>query len=369
MSRWKRPIATIDAETDPFSKKRALNDIIPEPFVWGFYDGGFMDESKPFYYFETSAELASFIADKEFIIYAHNGGKFDFHYLKDFCDPFNPITAISGRIARMQIGIAELRDSWNILPVPLALYQKQDQDYSIHEYTERRKPENWARILDYLESDCRYLYQIVMAYRQRFGYHLTQAAGSMKEMNKKNPARLPQTQYPDFYDRYHPFFFGGRVECFRAGIIDQPFKVVDINSAYPFAMLSKHPYSYDVDIEPGDARPEMTPEEVTASFYTVRCVSHGAFPWRDPTGRFDDGALAFPNDDKPREYNVTGWELQAAEETGTVSDLEILQCHIFNELSEFKSFILDLYEERRRAKKEGDKAGDLLAKLAMNACY
>ncbi len=366
---WRRPIATIDAETDPFSKSRALDDLLPQPFIWGFYDGGFMDPDKPFYHFEETEELIEFIRDKEFIIYAHNGGKFDYHYLKDYAEDFDEITAINGRISRMHIGIAELRDSWNILPVPLAMYQKQDQDYSIHEYTERKKPENWARIVDYLRSDCENLFAVVSAYRERFGFNLTQAAGSMKEMNKKTAMPLPQTRYPDFYDTYHPFYFGGRVECFQAGILNKNFKVVDINSAYPFAMLHKHPYSYDMHVEQGDYRDQLSPEEITAAFYKVRCVSRGALPWRDPTGQLEDGSLHFPNDDIPREFHITGWELVAGLETGTISDLEVIETHASDEITDFKSFILDLYNERLDAKARNDKAGDLLAKLAMNACY
>jgi len=369
MPTWRRPIACIDAETDPFSKSRALDDLLPLPFIWGFYDAGFMDPEKPFYWFETSEELADFIRTKEFVIYCHNGGRFDFHYLKDFASEYDPITAINGRISRFHIGIAELRDSWNILPVPLAMYQKQEQDYSIHEYSERKKPENWARIVDYLRSDCVNLYNVVNAYRERFGFNLTQAGGAMREMRRKTPMELPTTKFPKFYDDYHPFYFGGRVECFKAGVMQKKFSVVDINSAYPYAMLHKHPYSYDYDQTDGDQRPKMDPDHVTASFYKIDCVSRGAFPWRDPTGELEGGSLFFPNDDTRRTFKVTGWELLAAEETGTLEDLEILETHKCRKLTDFRAFIMDLYNERKEAKARGDKAGDLLAKLAMNATY
>ena len=103
-----------------------------------------MDYARPFYHFETTDAFVEFVRDKEFIIYAHNGGRFDYHYLKNYMDDYDEIMVIAGRIARFKIGIAEFRDSWNILPIPLAVYKKQAQDYSIHELTERRKPENWA---------------------------------------------------------------------------------------------------------------------------------------------------------------------------------------------------------------------------------
>ena len=366
---WVRPVATCDAETDPFSKQRSKDNLLPQPFVWGFYDGGFMDDANPFYYFETTEEFVEFVSDKEFVCYAHNGGKFDYHYLKDFIEPFDPVTIINGRLARFHIGVCEFRDSWNILPVPLAMYQKQKQDFSLHEEEERVKPEVWEQIIDYLESDCRNLYEVVNAYRERFGHNLTQAGGAMKELNRMNAHKMPTTKLPKFYDDFHPFYYGGRVECFRVGVIKRRFKVVDINSAYPFAMLSKHPYCYSSETFDYDARDGLSREQAQASFFRVRCVSRGAFPWKDDTGYIEDGALIFPSDDETREYNVTGWELLAAEETGTVENLEVLKSYIFDTLTDFKDFVLNLYNERKEAKEKGDKAGDLLAKLALNASY
>jgi len=367
---WTRPVATCDAETDPFSKTRAENNLLPMPFVWGFYDNGIMDGDKPFYFFDTTDAFVEFIRDKEFIIYAHNGGKFDYHYLKDYLSEYDEVSVINGRIAQFKIGIAEFRDSWNILPVPLAMYQKQEQDYSIHEATERNKPENRAVILDYLESDCRNLYEIVTAYRDRFGNNLTQAGGAMRELNKMNRHPLPVSRFPKFYDDYHPYYFGGRVECFKAGIIERPFKVVDINSAYPFAMLHEHPYTYGVTTtNDADIRQDLTRTQIETGFFKVQAVSHGAFPWKDAEGKIEDGALIFPNDDIEREFCISGWEMYAALETGTAEILAFKESHVFDYTTNFSEFILSLYEERKRAKAAGDKAGDLLAKLAMNASY
>lgn len=366
---WQRPIATVDAETDPFSKYRSRNNLLPMPFVWGFYDGGFMDPEKPFYHFEETDALIEFVRDKEFIIYAHNGGKFDYHYLKDYMTEYDEITVISGRIAKFKIGIAEFRDSWNILPVPLAMYQKQEQDFAIHEAAVRKDPKNWARIIDYLESDCRNLFEIVTAYRERFGTNLTQAGGAMRELDKKNDVPLPQSNSSHFYDSYHPYYFGGRVECFKTGIIERPFKVVDINSAYPFAMLREHPYTFDVDIYDEDIRDTLTREQIETGFFDVRCIAGGSLPWKDPTGLYEDGSLSFPADEIEREYKVTGWELLAGIETGAIQNLAVLRSHIFDQTTNFSEFILSLYEERKAAKARGDKAGDLLAKLAMNSSY
>ncbi len=366
---WSRPVATCDCETDPFSRHRAANNLLPMPFVWGVWDNGIMDDAKPFYHFDTTDAFVEFIRDKEFIIYAHNGGRFDYHYLKDYMEDYDEVMVIAGRIARFKIGIAEFRDSWNILPVPLAVYQKQEQDYSIHELAERIKPENRATILDYLESDCRNLFEIVTAYRERFGPNLTLAGGSMRELNRMNDLPLPSHNTRKFYDDFHPYYFGGRVECFKTGIIDRPFKVVDINSAYPFAMLHEHPYTHTATVTDDDVRDGLTRTQIETGFFNVTCTARGAFPWKDPTGMQDDGALIFPTDDTPRDYRVTGWELLAGIETGAVENLVVTQSRIFDTTTNFRKFILNLYAERKAAKAAGNKAGDLLAKLAMNSSY
>ena len=69
---YRRPIAVADCESDPFKIGR-----VPEPFLWGFWDNGYLDPEKPYYEFKTAKELVAFLRDKEYIVYVHNGGKFD----------------------------------------------------------------------------------------------------------------------------------------------------------------------------------------------------------------------------------------------------------------------------------------------------
>ena len=361
---YTRPIATLDAETDPFSRKNAKRGYIPQPFIWGFFD-----EDKPFRYWESAEEMVDWIRDKEYVVYCHNGGKFDFNYLKSFVEPFDNVSFINGRLAKFNLGICEFRDSMNIFPTGLAAYQKMDFDYSILERTKRYQPQNWAKILEYLESDCVNLFDIVFAFRERFGPQLTQASAAMKQWAKLSSEKIPQTRFPKFYDRFKPYYFGGRVECFYVGLVDEPFQVVDINSAYPYAMLQRHPYSLTYSVIEGDARDEMEYDHVGASFFRVKAVSRGAFPWRDEKQIIEDGALHFPTDDVRREYLISGHELQAAEETGTVEDLEIVECSVFDSLIHFRDYVEHFYAERKKAKAEGDKAGDLFAKLMLNALY
>ena len=69
-----RLLATIDLETDPFQHGR-----LPKPFLSGFDDGNRVVE---FWGDDCILRLVEFLATLEdpYIIYAHNGGKFDFFY-------------------------------------------------------------------------------------------------------------------------------------------------------------------------------------------------------------------------------------------------------------------------------------------------
>src|ERR1700741_2307867 len=89
-----------DCETDPFKNKR-----VPKPFVWGLYTG------TSFYSFKTAEEFVDFIKDQDVIIYFHNGGKFDIHFLLKFINLGVEIQVINGRLVVAHIGKAEIRDS------------------------------------------------------------------------------------------------------------------------------------------------------------------------------------------------------------------------------------------------------------------
>ena len=116
----RREIAVADCETDPFKINR-----IPAPFVWGYYDGEIYKE------FSTTKEFIEFVKNENKIIYAHNGGKFDWHFIKEYIEPEQKIMVINGRLASFKIGNCEFRDSYNLLPVPLSAYQKTEIDYNI----------------------------------------------------------------------------------------------------------------------------------------------------------------------------------------------------------------------------------------------
>lgn len=385
----KSRIAVCDAETDPFKAGRP-----PRDFVWGFYDGLDYDV----FWGEDGIALENFMEflseyPNKLSLYAHNGGKFDFFYLLQYFDK-GSIQLINGRISSATLfdGKITLRDSYNIIPVPQRYFGKDDIEYWKMERGHRN--EHRAEILSYLQTDCFELYRIVTAFIDRFGRHLTLATVSMKLLKsiiEEKTCRKFERFNDSQDERFRPYYYGGRCQAFQKGELKPKsgrFKVYDINSAYPFAMLHKHPdptYNsfYVMDYLPKGAR--MGP-----SFVHLRAISNGALPWRLPAydnltfqdkrfcqqngvslkrSEYEAGKLFFPDDNQVREYFVTGWEVQAGLDTGTIDIKKIVKVCIPDKIIDFSDFILPLYEERKEAKNKGDKVTVLFNKLLMNSSY
>jgi DNA polymerase type B, organellar and viral. len=367
VARKKRPIWTLDCETDPFltkedAEKRGIPyPRDPKPFLWGIYEG----KKEQYHEFREVAEVLAFLtgeyaSGEKPIVYAHNGGKFaDYHALRFAINTDEPIMVISGRLGKFRIGECEFRDSLNIIPVGLASFQKDEIDYSIMEADVRWEAGNYAKISAYMRNDCVYLFNVIAEYHNRFGRGLTQAGASMRYWAKKYDKKPPKQSAANF-ERLKPFYYGGRVECFKSGYKEVPFTVVDINSAYPRAMLEQHPFSAVPDLS--STLPKKA--DIPQSMIDLVGVSRGALPYRE-----DSGKLIFPNDDEPRRYTVTGWEYLAALELGDLDVFDIEQVYTFPELVSFKDYIEDFYNQRLVAKANGDKTGDIFAKLFMNSLY
>jgi hypothetical protein len=343
-----RPFIVIDAETDPFKAGR-----IPQPFIWGCYEG----DDSTYREFDTAAALVEYLSDKDVLVYAHNGGRFDFHYLRDFLAPDSPIMVIAGRLAMFKIGKAEFRDSMNILVNPLRAFAKDEIDYKKLEPDVRHLHMDEIRM--YLRSDCVYLYNTIARYFNDYGRSMTQAGAAMRYWKKtyKVPF-VPQTAGQS--ERYREFYYGGRVECFVTGHRKVSFKVIDINSAYPRAMQEQHPISPE-----GRAQSRMPRDkDMPRSFVRFVGTSKGALPFRA-----DDGRLFFPNDKTERTYSVTGWELQTALELDLCSVRKVETAHVFAQTVNFRDYVKHFWDKRIEAKAIGDKAADVFAKLFLNSLY
>ncbi len=367
MARRKASFWVTDCETDPFHNctdqqcKKCENPgpnsqgRIPQPFIWGLYCGA----SDEYYEFPTFRELCEFVRSKKITVYAHNGGKFDYHYGRDEINADEPIMVINGRLAKFKIGECEFRDSVNILPIRLKEFQKTEIDYAKLEPDVRHL--HMREIKLYLKSDCVNLWILIDAYRKEFGKGLTQAGASLKVWSKRSGLEIPR-QTPAQHARYKRYYYGGRVECFRTGVHEEAYSTADMNSAYPSAMRNqKHPYATSAAYDD-----EMPPEpQLSQCLISLVAISDGAFPFRNE----ETNELSFPRDDVPRQYHITGHELLAAFEYDAVKVIAVNEVHNFGVGIDFQEYIDHFYGIRKRAKESGDKAQEIFGKFFMNSCY
>lgn len=340
-----RPIWTVDCETDPFKQGR-----IPKPFIWGIYTGS------EFHQFKTTTAMLDFLTQNNVIAYAHNGGKFDWHFFIDKIPNKTSVMIINGRIAKFKIGKCEFRDSYSILPFALKNYKKDEIDYSLLEPENRAKPENMKLIVEYLKSDVVYLHELVSDYIARFGLKLTLASTALSQWKKIHKTPAPRTNAA-YYNELKPFYCGGRVECFKKGIIEQDFSIFDINSAYPYAMIHEHPYGSEFMVD------NELPENLGQCFITLTAKSTGIFPFRDKTG------LSFPRDGAIRIFHVSGWEYQAAVDMDLLEVATILKVYHFFERVNFTKYVDHFFDLKSKSEQSGDKKGYMASKLMLNSLY
>lgn len=338
--------AVIDAETDPFDGKTFV-----KPFIWGYYDErGYIEFAGEY----ATENLIDWISQQKRHIFAHNGGRFDFHFLIESFEKKQSLTVINGRLAKGRIGKAIMQDSYCILPVPLAALEKDQFDYSILGKDKRGLPENKKKISEYLKDDCLYLYKYVKQFIDEYGMNLTLAGTAMKQWEQMG-GRVPKSNQA-YYNQFLPFYYGGRVQPFQNGIFKGQYKIYDIKSAYPKAMLEKHPIGCDYyeTRRPSD-------HVMSNSLLTVKCKSKGALPQRTKAGLF------FPVGNGV--FNITGWEFIKAKETNTIENVKILNAYVFEDTISFKDYVNHFYEMKAQAEKDGDKAKRTFAKLFLNSLY
>jgi hypothetical protein len=346
-----------DCETDPFKHGR-----MPEPFLFGAYNG---DE---YIEFASADAFVEFFYNKSVIVYAHNGGKFDWHFILDHLEPGTRIQVINGRLAKFKIGAAEFRDSYSLLPIPLSAWNKDEIDYALFEPEFRDIPKNRDAIRKYLKSDCKNLYEILERFFAGYGRKLTLAGASMSKWREMS-GEVPDNSSARFYEEMKPYYYGGRVECFQTGYKREKFNVYDINSAYPFAMGFEHPWGVLYFV---DNRLPKSDAEISRCFITIRTGATGAFPFRD-----NDGSLSFPNDHRTRTFYITGWEYIAARDTGTLDgDSKVLEVREFADNINFKDYVdhffalkADAKERMKNPEDKDAKADYIFAKLFMNSLY
>lgn len=338
-----KKIAVLDLETDPFEYEQMVR-----PFVAGFYDG---ERCITYWGEDCISRMVRFLEteDTEYVIYAHNGGRFDFFYLIQYFQ--SALRIINGRIVQAGMGKHEFRDSYAIMPFPLADFDKDSIDYEKMRAGVREF--HREEILKYLKKDLTALYELVTAFYAEFGDKLTIGSASMKQIKARHKFKTGGPEYDaKWRDR---FYFGGRNQVFRSGFTKGDIRVYDVNSMYPYSMRAfLHPI--------GKAGIVSKSIERNTFFVVAEGRNYGAFPTREK-----DGSLNFT-----KEYgifNTTIHEWNAALDTRAFKPTKIIKTYGWVEHGNFEEFVSHFYNERAAAKKAGDKIKTLFYKYVLNSGY
>jgi len=345
----KKTICVIDTETDPFAV-----GLVVKPFCIGIR---FPDRYVDFWGADCIEQFFAYIATLEgdFIFYAHNGGKFDFFFLLKFLDADQTPLIMNGRLVKIFFQGQEFRDSYAILPMPLSGYQKEEIDYAL--FVPEKRERHKVAILKYMQSDCDYLYDLIIGFHELFGDKLTIASAALPMLNSYHGFERMKGEQAD--ERFRNYYYGGRVECFERGILyprpSKTWKVVDRNSMYPAEMRdSLHPIS---------ATPQLQRSiDKNTDFALIEAYSEGALPVRQ-----EDGSLSFPHGKGV--FYATIHEINAGLETNTLKINRVRHAYAFERKTTFDTFVMRFYGLRLDAKEIGDKIRDILYKFCLNSPY
>lgn len=328
-----RCIAILDFETDPF-------DNISRDFIFPFLAILYGDDFEPVIIWDEDHDkfVAAVIRAIEalpgrYIVYAHNGGKFDFLFL---VHALRGDVKFKGRgIMSARIGNHELRDSFHIIPEKLASYQKDSFDYK--KLVRGKRATYREEIIRYCLADCRYLLEIVKPFIERFGLKLSIGQAAMAEIRQ----HYEITKFSAGWDAYvRQFYFGGRVQCLKgSGEFVGDYKLIDVNSLYPSVMAAyNHPTGgfHEYEIHGGPIRENTF-------FVKLWCKNRGALISRSETGE----TIATQTEGV---FNTTIHEFNVAVKHGLISDIQIIECLDCIKQTDFKNFVIPLYENRLKTK-------------------
>lgn len=370
--------ATLDFETDPFFPGREVS-----PFAYGLL----LDNGTYFSAWDTDSDVIAIgglikhlmaVIDSltdDYIIYAHNGGRFDFLFMLDELYNGVPVAELSispregktplvkatrqsgffmigNRVTRIEYKTHQFRDSYAIIPVPLkSSGSKLDIDYTKMEKNTRDA--NRKEIDDYLNQDCVALLDMVTTYAATFTRNgkmpLTMAGAAFKELTKtlialdksnggKGKPFDPLNTRQD--KKFRSFYVGGRTQPFFSGIVNAPdgllINLFDVVSEYPSVMkLITHPIGNEW------YEKHFITEETF--FVTWLGWSYGAMPVKTEFG------VDFPNVLKPEapcRFNSTIHEFNKALELGLIEVDSIIVTHNCASSTTFADFVDEFFNRR-----------------------
>lgn len=354
---------------------------------------------------------------KNYKIYAHNGGRFDWNlFLSEGLSTNNKWLIETDKVIELNgcyINIplkhketgnkVELRDSYRILSGRL--------DDLTQEFQVKNKKltgevdfntitfQNWflqeEKIDRYLYNDVIGLLQVLNKFVEQvwseFKINITNcftSATLAKQFWFLN--NYDETKYPvfnlarDVENFIKRSYFGGRCECFYKGNITTGFKhikksnkvyYVDFTSLYPWAMTMEIPYGLPVYYKFKEVHTTIQRLKTIENFEKnrwlfVKCKVKSINFSKKPLHAMKDdaGRLVFRYYKEPVEMVLNACELLKGHYE-KLYEYEIIDAYIFRKAKFFKKAMIDLFERKAQAKAEGNKVLASINKIVANSLY
>ncbi len=340
-----------------------------EAYSWNrIYAIGIYDGNKPITLVDTAGSNDTYIewlldklADGD-IVYAHNGGKYDFLFIFDYLRKNKAklldIKVINGSVVMCRIMYKEkrieFRDSYAILPASL---ERLTNDFNVEHKKLKMDYElgvNDKNFVQYFNNDLMGLYE-VLEQSQSLLEKLTLAGNTMNIFIKKFYKEKISNNSLKLNELFRQGYYGGRVEIFKLRGVELNY--YDINSLYPsvmhdfeYPLIENHNYEYTN---------EYIPDTLGYYYCNIKTpdMNIPILPYRR-----EDKKLIFPVG------SWSGWyyspEIAKARELGYKIDVK--RGYVFKKTDYiFKDFVEYYYNIKRHS--SGSKKA--IAKLLLNSLY
>jgi len=307
-------------------------NLAVEPFRHGVFPGlvaGSVTDGREWQHFTAADAVGGILAFAQLrkckTVYMHNGGKLAFNWFAELAES---CFVVGDRIVELTVEGVSLRDSYALIPVPLASAGFREGIQELH--------------------------ALLRAFMARYGRHMTLGGAALKDLRRHGYRLRRLSESADTECR--PFYAGGRVEAFATGPLGDGWQLADMRSAYPAAMM--HPHPAGTRIVESQSLPDTG---CWAAEIDAR--STGAF------GILTDHGYRYPRDGVIRTFRVTCHEVYAAQQSGIAEICRARKVLHFPDTRDFSRFIQWHWQARQEAASEGDTLAEAFHKLLMNVVY
>jgi hypothetical protein len=337
--------------------------------------------------------------EKNYVLYAHNGGGFDFLFVLKKLLMITGVRvhkALDVKGSLINIKIRYKKDWGNKKEIPLSIVFKdscplfsyasldslsKELDTSVkkltgfvdHDSITRHNFKQFQKQVEkYLKNDVLSLYEIVLKGKEVF-----QKVYQVNMFNSATAASItrfhylsqhydsenyPLYNFPMIIDQiFRKAYFGGRSDCLKIGVFPGPIYYYDVTSEYPSQLAEDMPYGWPTFVS---KKSDLKKGDKGIFYVYVKGKAKNGFnvlPYRSKKG------LIFPTF---LEWTPGWWwseEIDLAREQGY--EIRFVQAFVFKTAPYMKKCVEGLFAMKQKAKIDGNHALEKMAKIIINSLY